>query len=309
MHRQLRAVAGRQPARVHEERVVEQRVARADGEEGRRHSAQIGVERRDVGGAPILVVRQKRVVEFRHVPSAKNEPFVAKRPLARRHREVVRAVDQVGRPEPRVRVSVAHAQERHRGQMSAGRLAADGQHVSVELLAAVLDDPERRRLAVVGRRRVRMLGGETIFDADAGQARVVHDLLEQGILLIRPPKYPSAAVDVQIDAPRSLGRDDVQANRPAVPGNFNPAGARGLRLQGERPFAACAGIAHRLRASDPPVRHRGQQLDHFAVEGQRLRRDGIRREHRRIKCVHVVHPPLPLVPLGSARRVLLRRST
>src|SRR2546427_9539375 len=112
--------------------------------------------------------------------------------------------------------------------MCAGRLAPDGEHFGAELLSAVFDEPERRGFAVVGPRRVWMLGGETIFDAHAGDSRVVHNSLEQRILLIRPAEHPPAAMNVEIHSPRPLGRDDPQTDRPALTGNFDPACARGL---------------------------------------------------------------------------------
>src|SRR5213596_1885021 len=130
--------------------------------------------------------------------------------------------------------------------MSAGRLAADDEHFGAELLPAVLDQPERRGFAVVGPGRVRMLGGETIVDAHAGDSRVVHNSLEQGILLIRPAEHPSAAVNVEIHAPRPLGRDDPQTDRPALTGNFDTACARRLDGPGKRPLPASARLAHRL---------------------------------------------------------------
>ena len=48
IERELGDVAGREPARRHEQRIVEQRVARADREQRGRHAAQIRVERRHV---------------------------------------------------------------------------------------------------------------------------------------------------------------------------------------------------------------------------------------------------------------------
>ena len=46
--RQFRAIARGDVTRVHEERIVEQAVARADGKQRGRETFQIGVERRDV---------------------------------------------------------------------------------------------------------------------------------------------------------------------------------------------------------------------------------------------------------------------
>ena len=53
---QLGRVTGRAPARLHEQRVVEQRILRADGEHRRRHPGEVGEQGRDVGIAPLLGV-------------------------------------------------------------------------------------------------------------------------------------------------------------------------------------------------------------------------------------------------------------
>src|SRR6202011_3873337 len=55
--RDLGLVAGCSPALGHEERIVDQAVHGADREQGGRHVAETGVERRDVSVAPLLESR------------------------------------------------------------------------------------------------------------------------------------------------------------------------------------------------------------------------------------------------------------
>ena len=130
---ELGAPAGRQPARVHEERVVEQRVERADREERRRQPGEIGVERRDVGIAAARAVGHEEVGEPLDDRRREHEVALAPAPLAGRHREVVGAVDEVRageRPQP---VAVAQAQQRQHREVRARRLAADPQACRSEL--------------------------------------------------------------------------------------------------------------------------------------------------------------------------------
>src|SRR3954452_10470673 len=86
--------------------------------------------------------------------------------LARRHGEVEGAVDEVRAAKPGIEVPVAHAQQRHRGQMAAGRLAADRQRIVAELPMSALHEPQGGGLAIVGTRRVRVLRSQAVFDRD-----------------------------------------------------------------------------------------------------------------------------------------------
>ena len=109
-------------------------------------------------------------------------------------------------------VQVAEAQQREHGEMCARRLAADHQPPCV-----VGEQPQRRVLAVVGRRRKRMLRREPILDADRREARRPRDLLEQQILAVRRAERPTATVEMQVGAARILGLDDAERDLASAP--------------------------------------------------------------------------------------------
>src|SRR3989304_3250458 len=90
--RELGVVAGSEPTRVHEERVVEQGAERADGEARPRQGGEVGVDRRDVGvEAPF---RPDEVVE-EPVHDGRAEDEVALTPVAQAGR-APQVVDAVG---------------------------------------------------------------------------------------------------------------------------------------------------------------------------------------------------------------------
>ena len=60
---------------------------------------------------------------------------------------------------------VAHAEQGDRGEVRAGRLAADEQSIGAELVGRVLEQPAGRGLAVVRARGIRVLGCEAVVDA------------------------------------------------------------------------------------------------------------------------------------------------
>jgi hypothetical protein len=109
-------------------------------------------------------------------------------------------------------------EERRRAQVRAGRLAADGQRRRrSDLTRAALEQPERRVLAVVERRRVRMLGREAVLDADRAQAGRLRERLEARVLLVAPADRPTTAVDVQVDAGGlAVGPQHAQAQAAAA---------------------------------------------------------------------------------------------
>jgi hypothetical protein len=110
---------------------------------------------------------------------------------------------------------IAQAQERDGAQVAARRVAADRRHGrQPQRLEAVAQEPQRRVLAVVARRRIRVLGRQAVVDADRAQSRGVGKLDEQRVLEVRRAQGPSAAVDVHVRAHGGLlGGDDPQPDR------------------------------------------------------------------------------------------------
>ena len=212
---QLGGRARGEPARVHEQRVVEQGVHRAHGEEGGRHVVQLGVERRDVRVAARLLAqaRQEHVAEVVQGRRGEDEIALAPQALAGRHRQVEAAVDEIRRGEGAGdRVAVAQAQEGDGAEVPARRVAADRRHGrEAKRLEAVAQEPQRRVLAVVARRRIGVLGRQAVVDAHRAQAGGVGQLDEQRVLEIGRAQRPPAAVDVQVGAHgRLLGGDHPQ---------------------------------------------------------------------------------------------------
>ena len=152
------AIAGRGPAGGHEERVVEQQIPRADREQGRRQTLQIGIERRDgrdrAGRDPARRNCPRRSARRGVLRISCSSPQLAD---ARRQGEVVAAGEEVRAPERVEAVPVAQAQERQGREMGAGRLAADEQARGAEAALRLPDQPQGRRLAIVGAGRIRML--------------------------------------------------------------------------------------------------------------------------------------------------------
>jgi len=131
-----------------------------------------------------------------NVDRPQHQPRVAELTLARRHAEIEGAIHDVGAAEPAVAVAISHAQNGHRGQMTASRLAADRQNVGAELLLAVLHQPGGSSLAIVRARGIRMFRCQTIFRGDDGLTRVVGDSFQHRILHVSTAKYPAAAMEM-----------------------------------------------------------------------------------------------------------------
>lgn len=102
-------IARRDPACVHEEAVVQQRIARADGEEGGAKALQIGEQRRKLRCALLLFVqpRQKRIAELMDIERAQNQALIAEGARAGRHAEIEDAEHQVRGFERRPPVLIA----------------------------------------------------------------------------------------------------------------------------------------------------------------------------------------------------------
>ena len=127
------------PARRHEERVVEQRVCSADGEERRRKTGQVGVQRRHGRVTTILEahVAEVEIAERLHVRTSQDQRLVVRAARARRPGQVVDAIDEVGSEEPvRSPDVVANAEQGRRGEARACRLAADQELRGPEFVSA-----------------------------------------------------------------------------------------------------------------------------------------------------------------------------
>ena len=133
------------------------RSRRADGKQGRRQTLEIGIEGRQVGIAPVVDRPAEILREDPHIVGVEDQPLGAPVPDARRQGEVVAAGEEVRAPERVEAVPVPQAQERHRREMGAGRLAADEQARGAEAALHFPDHPQGRRLAIVGRGRIGML--------------------------------------------------------------------------------------------------------------------------------------------------------
>ena len=132
-----------------------------------------------------------------------------------RHRQVEAAVLEHRRGErSRDPVTVAQPQQRGRGQVAARRVAADRERPAGadRVAALVAEQPQRRRLAVVGPGGIRVLGRQPVADADHGQPGVVGQALEPSVLQVLGADHPAAAVDVQERA----GRARVRGRSPGA---------------------------------------------------------------------------------------------
>src|SRR5262249_35765958 len=136
------------PACVHEQAVIEKWVECADREERRRHAGEVGVERRYVGVATQF---RRDLMTDEPFHSGGAEPRIPVAPLnaTRARRYLENAVWGVGCEQRRVVVTVAQPQKRDRGEIPAGRCAADDESLGAELRRSVLNQPERSRLAVI----------------------------------------------------------------------------------------------------------------------------------------------------------------
>ena len=104
-------------------------------------------------------------------------------------------------------MAVAQPNERRHGEVRARRLAADRQRAFV-----ALGEPQRHRLAIVRRGRVRILGREPVLDADHLDAAGERKLLEPFVLEPRRAVDEAAAVQVQVDAADVGRREDANGD-------------------------------------------------------------------------------------------------
>ncbi len=119
-HAQLGRPAGQAPARLHEQRVVEQRILRAHGEDGRRQAAQIGEQGRDVGVAALLAVAAGKELVPEPDDDRDRRARGCARPTAAGSGSATGQRRRTGRPRPpegvAKAVAVAQAQEGHRAR-------------------------------------------------------------------------------------------------------------------------------------------------------------------------------------------------
>ena len=156
--------------------------------------------------------------------------------------------------------------------MRAGGLAADQETVGAELALRVLHEPERRRLAVVGTGRIRVLGREPIVDAHHREPALVGDALVGDVGVVRRAERPAAAVEVQVDTARRRRRD--HADRDLAGGPRDLADTR--RIDGEHgPPDAFAALAFGANLGRTPQMHRRRLGEHLLDGLVELRGDGI----------------------------------
>jgi hypothetical protein len=121
--RQLRGVTSRLPAHVHEQAIVQQRINRSDAKQRRGQRLQVRVERRNCRTLQILAARE-RPRELSHRLQADE-----RRALCLKHaggeRKIEAAEQQACRFEGTALACVTKPDQRQRGEVRAGGLAAD----------------------------------------------------------------------------------------------------------------------------------------------------------------------------------------
>jgi hypothetical protein len=186
-------------------------------------------------------------------------------------------------------VTIAETEQRARGQMPSGRIPADrawplGAHGRASLVS---EQPKSRRLAVVGRRGIRILGREAVVDADDGQPGVARQPLEARVLPVAFTERPSAAVDVEERSTRlAIGRNDPQRKRSARTVDLDHARFGHVHRRGEDAATLAASPAALLGRHLVDRRDRRQPPLELGVERTRLGEQGvgIGRRHGRGDC-------------------------
>ena len=268
-------VAGRQPAGVHEERVIEQRVHRAHGEERGRHAMQPGEDRRNIGVAP-TGRRCVTLAEPAHDFRVEDEVARAPGGRARRLANVVDAEHEVRAGPAGVAVAVAHAEEGDGGEVRASRSSTDEQAVAAELGLGVLQHPGGGVFTVVRARGVGVFRREAVIDADHREAHVFGYRAVADIAVVGPPEHPAAAMDIDVNAPGRSGLrgGDAYGDFPATP-RRHPCDSIGVGDDGsERAFPLLTRGPCDGRRDGVGRWHGREQLFELFVEGGRLRIDG-----------------------------------
>ncbi len=207
--REVRRVARRDPAGVHKERIIEEWIERADGEQGGWQPAQIGVERRNIRFAPALRW-DEQVGEPLARLGVEAEIPRSPAPHTGREGEVIQPRFEIRAEETRVAVPIPHSQHGHRREVRTRRDAADDDSICPEFALRMFGEPDGGGLAVVRPGWIGMLRGEAIIHADDRNIAGAGDALQHPVLLVRTPLHPPAAVDVEVDARDVFRHEDAQ---------------------------------------------------------------------------------------------------
>ena len=279
MYCDLGLVSGDQPAGVHKQRVVQQRVNRPNREEGGRQSGQVGVEGRDVR-VRALILADEHVEAPVDVRLAQHHVTLAPSADAGRQRQVIGPVQKVraavgmGQTMP-----VAETQQGHRREVRPGRLAAYDQPVDAEFGPGVTGQPDRGSLCVVRRGRIRMLRRQPVVNADDGNFALPGNALQSRVLQVGGALRPTAAVEVQI-YPVDHRRREYPQRQPACRTINHPVGGDvGVYDRAEEGLSRPRRLTHRPDASDLRRRYRCQPR--LQVSDESLR---IRINRRRVEC-------------------------
>ena len=136
---------------------------------------------------------------------------------------------------------------------------------------ALLHQPGGGGFAVVRSRRIGIFRRQAVFHADHGQAGVVGDVLQHRILQVRRSQHPAAAMDMQVDPARLVGRDNPQRDLVAVPpGDGHGPSPWRYDRGGKRSATLPPGLA---RVSAPTFHHSGKsghQADQRVVQLRRV---------------------------------------
>ena len=159
------------PPGGHQQGVVEEVIGAADGEERRGQPTEVGEDRGDgriadvprawcPGGSTRRTWRCRRGSSMSGPSVASHPPLARRQPPVEDPEHEVGAVDPVGGME-----LVADPQQHRSRHVATGRLAPDGAtRLGAEVLGGVVEQPGGHRDAVVGARRVGVLGGEPVVD-------------------------------------------------------------------------------------------------------------------------------------------------
>jgi hypothetical protein len=109
-----------------------------------------------------------------------------------------------------------------RGEVSARAVAADGEPCAVGAeRGRVFGDPLGRGVAIVGRRRELVLGGESVIDRHDDGTGLLGEVAADGVVGLERADYPTAAVEEDEERPRCapVGRVDAERNLAGRPWN------------------------------------------------------------------------------------------